>query len=57
MPEPEVTNRNDKDWIFVSGYGRITWQQLEDYLRSGDIKETFTSDDEGNTYVTYTAAR
>lgn len=57
LPEPEITNRNDKDWIFVSGYGRITWQQLEDYLRSGDIKETFTSDDEGNTYVTYTAAR
>lgn len=48
-----VTNSNGKGWVLVAGYGRITWQELKKYVKSGAIKETENKD---GTY-TYTRKR
>ncbi len=47
-PEPdddaEVSNPHGDSWIHVQGLGRLTWMELEDYVDSGKIKESKTSD-------------
>ena len=42
--DSEVENMSGDSWVYVLGLGRITWQELEDYVDSGKIKESKTSD-------------
>ena len=34
-----VRNRNGKSWVYVSGYGRLGWNELGYYVDEGRIKE------------------
>ena len=40
----ETANPHGDSWIHVQGLGRLTWMELEDYVDSGKIKESKTSD-------------
>lgn len=43
-PEPGISNKTDKnqsDWIYVPGYGRLSWSELEKKVDSGAIIETY----------------
>lgn len=35
-----VTNANQKSWVYVNGYGRLSWQELEKLVDAGKVKET-----------------
>lgn len=51
---PSVTNLHGDSWVLVSGYGRVSWQELLEMVNSGEVIEKY--DYENNT-VTYTAAK
>lgn len=40
----EVWNRNGESWVYIPGHGRYSWQEVERYVDSGQIKEERTSD-------------
>jgi hypothetical protein len=43
-PEPGISNKTDEnqsDWIYVPGYGRLSWSELEKKVDSGLIVEDF----------------
>lgn len=43
-PEPGISNKTDEnqsDWIYVPGYGRLSWSELEKKVDSGLIVEEF----------------
>ena len=43
-PEPGISNKTDEnqsDWIYVPGYGRLSWSELEKKVDSGAIIETY----------------
>lgn len=44
-----VTNWNDDSQIAVTGYGRMTWEELRDHVKKGDITESYNK--EKNTYT------
>lgn len=39
--DTQVTNKNGSGWVYVPGFGRITYQELEHYVDTGEITETF----------------
>ena len=43
-----VSNRHGDSWIYIPGHGRFSWQELERYVDSGQVIETYNSDT--NTY-------
>lgn len=43
-----VSNRHGDSWIHIPGHGRFSWQELERYVDSGQVIETYNSDT--NTY-------
>jgi hypothetical protein len=42
--EGEVANFHGDTWVYVDGIGHITYLELEEYVNSGKVKETITSD-------------
>ena len=40
---PEVVNRNGSSWIYVPGLGRLSWQELQRYVDSGRVTESYDS--------------
>lgn len=35
-----ISNQHGNTWVYVPGYGRLSWSELESYVNSGAIKET-----------------
>lgn len=38
-PEYNVTNQHGDSWVYVAGFGRLSWQELEYYVDNGQIME------------------
>ncbi len=54
----EVENRHADSWVHVQGFGRLTWQELEHKVNTGEIIETITSDgkyryEKNKLYISY----
>lgn len=47
--DDEVGNNHGDSWVYVPGYGRLSWQELESYVDKGKIKE---AKDEGKFWYT-----
>ena len=38
--DSNVGNTNGESWVYVPGFGRLSWDELESYVDKGKIKET-----------------
>lgn len=45
-----VTNWNDDSQIAVTGYGRLTWEELRDLVNKGDVTESYDAKKNAYTY-------
>lgn len=45
-----VTNWNDDSQIAVTGYGRLTWEELRDLVNKGDVTESYDAEKNAYTY-------
>lgn len=49
--DADVINQHGDSWIHVPGYGRLTWQELYNYVEKGLIKESYIADKNAYGYV------
>ncbi len=47
--DAQISNRHGDSWLYIPGHGRFTYGEVENYVNSGKIIETY--DEETNTYT------
>ena len=47
--DAQIGNRHGDSWIYIPGHGRFTYDEVENYVNSGKVIETY--DSATNTYT------
>lgn len=50
-PDESVKNQNGRSWVYVPGYGRLSWQELQKMVDRGEVKETYNQSTGKYTYA------
>ena len=52
--DAQIGNRHGDSWIYIPGHGRFTYDEVENYVNSGKVIETYDSKTNTYTYKWYT---
>lgn len=52
--DAQIGNRHGDSWIYIPGHGRFTYDEVENYVNSGKVIETYDSKTNTYTYEWYT---
>lgn len=52
--DAQISNRHGDSWIYIPGHGRFSYQEVENYISSGKIIETYDKSTNTYSYKWYT---